>query len=541
MTSLLKILLRCRPQATVMLMATLLNATALTPSKADTEDATYQNLRNAFAEQYGNRLSSQKFTEYLNLLFRTVDFDGQGISQSNINLHRKMRSAQMRALVASRILMYDLDADGIVSRVEVETALLARNRPHMGRSGGKLSDRLKSRFQKQVDSLFEGDPNKDGRLELSEFGELSRQSPYNRSSARWDHEGVASAFLALDPNQDGSVTQAEARSIMARAYDGVKISPQIFATRGNFRPKDSCKVPDVPAGAKVILVGAYEGSSVSSVTVAGQDEETSTNKLVVENGKEPLYLLLTSYTPMVWRLTGATDRIANVVVAGRADKDMNAVMAGVTGIAKGKVSFLSTRSCIPYFYKLGGIEGARAKAAMFNLVGRKPDYMLGMYTLHEMQLPSGNHKVAKSRHPSRLTIVDGDKELRQVDEGDTGKAIRLLQKRGSWPELERSLLRFNPGGVVKINVKSVVSDAPTHDYEVLPQETGLLQLVSSGALNVISRGQFKIVKKIRYPARLTGSHSVKFLLKAGVPEPDGNPGHSCVFSEDKGEPVAGHC
>ena len=40
---------------------------------------------------------------------------------------------------------------------------------------------------------------------------------------------------------------------------------------------------------------------------------------------------------------------------------------------------------------------------------------------------------------------------------------------------------------------------------------------------------------------LGGAHGVKFLLKKGVPEPEGDPVHACVFSEEKGEAIHGRC
>jgi hypothetical protein len=50
-------------------------------------------------------------------------------------------------------------------------------------------------------------------------------------------------------------------------------------------------------------------------------------------------------------------------------------------------------------------------------------------------------------------------------------------------------------------------------------------------------GEFLINKKTRLPAGLTGSHSVKFLLRRDVPKPEGHPGHSTVISEETGETV----
>ena len=42
-------------------------------------------------------------------------------------------------------------------------------------------------------------------------------------------------------------------------------------------------------------------------------------------------------------------------------------------------------------------------------------------------------------------------------------------------------------------------------------------------------------EKIRFPAGLAGAHSVTFLVMNGTPYPDGDPGHSCVITEETGQ------
>jgi hypothetical protein len=64
----------------------------------------------------------------------------------------------------------------------------------------------------------------------------------------------------------------------------------------------------------------------------------------------------------------------------------------------------------------------------------------------------------------------------------------------------------------------------------------LQQLVQQGALTYRNR-EFQIHRKIRFPAELTGAHAARFLLLKGVPVPDGDPGHSCVVSEETGRPL----
>jgi hypothetical protein len=91
--------------------------------------------------------------------------------------------------------------------------------------------------------------------------------------------------------------------------------------------------------------------------------------------------------------------------------------------------------------------------------------------------------------------------------------------------------------VIELDPRRVVASLPVDRYQVLPQAAGLLQLVRSGALAQNRNGEYLIKQKMRFPAELTGSHSVQFLLLRGVPLPDGDPGHSDVISEETGEKI----
>jgi hypothetical protein len=100
-------------------------------------------------------------------------------------------------------------------------------------------------------------------------------------------------------------------------------------------------------------------------------------------------------------------------------------------------------------------------------------------------------------------------------------------------DVETDLAQSSPGGVVDLDEKAVVANAPVVRYDILPGLAGLLQLQNSGALTRNSRGEFIIHRPIRFPAGLSG-HSVKFVLLRGVPVPDGNPDGATVISEETG-------
>jgi hypothetical protein len=92
-------------------------------------------------------------------------------------------------------------------------------------------------------------------------------------------------------------------------------------------PVDS--LPPPAADDLVVAFDAYAGDAVSTTTVAGQDEVTTTARVLVEAGGEPLYVVL-SAGPSIWRFEGATSRVARVVLLGGGRQ-------GVIGIAPERV------------------------------------------------------------------------------------------------------------------------------------------------------------------------------------------------------------
>lgn len=103
-------------------------------------------------------------------------------------------------------------------------------------------------------------------------------------------------------------------------------------------------------------------------------------------------------------------------------------------------------------------------------------------------------------------------------------------------------MRFYPGGVAEISPNDVISSDSVEAYEVLPNQAGLAQLVARGDLTTLEEGYYAIEKLIpSFPIGLAGGHSVRFLLRTGVPMPDGNPIHSAVFSETTGECLSYRC
>ena len=278
----------------------------------------------------------------------------------------------------------------------------------------------------------------------------------------------------------------------------------------------SCELPAADPGDQVVLFGAYEGDTVSTATVTGQDGTTGTARVVIEPGAEPLYVVLSAYDSTIWRFEGATARVRQVVLVGVRSHGVVGITADRVADLTSAVDSLPDARCFAFFFDVQSPEGVAARAAVEAALGAPVGVFAASYEVGAVSLPSAR--------------VEPSPAAEDVPPGFDPEVWGLA----TW---------FSPGGVVAIDSEAVVPSGLAETYVVLPQRFGLAALVADGALQY--RGmttyfpEFYIAEPIpRFPAGLHGAHSVRFVLGRGVPMPSGDPGHSCVVSEETGEPLA---
>lgn len=468
-------------------------------------EVNFAKLRELVVEKFGEDVQPDDFKKLTKSIFRKLDHNGNGISSAEIAYTQKTNEASGRARILSKILSHDLNADGTVTKEEVTKIWNFDNRGRLPKN--KTSKRrFKARFAKYLDDIFSSDPNKDNTIEPSEYRSLVwGELPKSR-----DHKliGIGSVLVGLDPNTEDDLQKEEVSKLLQDTFSGHTFQLSSYDQKKYGKePEAKCKVPLPSKEAQVILLGGSSSESLSNTTIAGQDEETVTAKLNIEEGVGKIYLAITAYQEIIWEVTGATYRIERMVVSGTQDhKNEKRIFAGVVGLEQNKVDFISRKDCLKDFSKTNDTDAARVKLQSEKLFGRVPDSILAQRNIFKLSLPSGINFAADPN-------VDGVKGIPLASE------INL----------------YYPGGVVDINPEQVVSTDPAQKYEVLPSIAGLSQLVAEKKIIKKGRDTYTIVKPIRYPASLAGAHSVKFILKANVPEPVGDPSHSCVFSEATGK------
>jgi hypothetical protein len=483
-------------------------------------------------------------------LLREIDRDGNGLDQKDIDQARLIHDARWRAQLVSRNLVYDLNGDLVVTREEAETAIdyQVSRRTSRAADTSQLNANKRQRDQ-QVNRIMQGDADGNQKLEGLELSALPEGSDEARRRQNFSAD-FAQALIRADPNSDGVVTESESLAILSKVADGyaeaVAKFQQSRKSTGGDVSVGNCPTLSVPEKSKLVLLSTYEGAGLSTVSLAGQDEVTQVATLDIEAGSDPLTLVISSYNAIIWKFTGATDRIAKVYVGSiRVNSADGKSAAGVTGLPKDKVGFLTGRRCMGQFSEAQSSEAIIASARIAKLAGRPVDTLLASYSSNVINLPSGDGAKPNESigNGSGLTIIDGSNRIIVGSNGELKVDATDAGQNGGLNWVKREMLRFSPGGVQPINIKDVVSEAKPEVYGVLPQQAGLLRLVSEGKIKSIGGNGFLILQKIRYPAGLAGAHSVKFILSKGVPAPDGNPGHSCVFSEADAVYIegSGHC
>lgn len=510
------------------------------------------------------------YLEAMHRDFRAADTDTNGeISEADAVLYQQLARATLRAAFISDLLRADLDGDGIVTEEELRTTL--RQQRYASNPQVPAGSTPEAQTEIQIRQFMAADANHDGRItfdearnyvdsrpglmELGNFAEggvrqLLVFAPEGKSVltlADFD-TAVEKFFRELDTDGDGVISTDELKAFDARraASRAPPPSPPQQSTRAatasqqapdnSFMPRHTmgipCPMPKPSDAAKLVLIGSNETTALSSVTIGSQDVAVGVGNITVEAGTEPIYLVVTSYQPTIWRLYGAVERIEQLVLTSTLGPVIKGLppgkpLVGAIGIAADRVTFLPKIACLEQFTTVQSAAASTAAVAVKVDTGRDVAVVAGIYGLSDVWVPSG--AIHGSSHGKFLVVSKGPVTIK----GDDDPNVIVTTDRAA---VDIDLNSFYPGGVVEIDPKRVVASMPVERYEVLPGRAGLAQLVKAGKLEV-KDGVFLIKEKIHFPADLNGVYSATFRLLRGVPMPDGNPGNSEVISEETGQPI----
>jgi Ca2+-binding EF-hand superfamily protein len=477
-------------------------------------------------------------------IFAPRDYDGNGvINAADLEMRRSIEKTQRRAQFIQSKLQFDLNGDGLVTRAELAIALRPQAVALAGSTNSEatiaahletlITQELKLNWRRdgiltldQIVAGFEANWQAEtlapSHLDLfhAQIMSLDRDNEGQVTAAKFAMEMLA-IFTTLDKNGDGAVSSEELAPVSTSLglpphrpttpVPPTPLLPSVSAPPG--RP--ACNVPKAPAGGKLAFVGIYEGRGLSTVKI-GRDETqtTAVTDVVIADGAEPLFVVLTSYEPTIWRFSGAVSRVSNVVVSAAGTRSR----AGIIGISRDRVHITTQPDCVPKFYEPH--KSAVQIKSIADAVARSPDVVAGIYGATTLQLPAGTWDVGGEMPGA----------MRGPDFPPAAKV---------WLQLRR----FRPAGVIEIDPATVIAASEVHRYTVLPQQAGLAQLVASGAMTFLGDGKgmmaYRINRATQFPAGLYGAHSVGFVVGKDVPMPQGTHGHSCIVWEETGD-IEGH-
>ena len=488
--------------------------------------------------------------------FRDLDASGDGrLDGADAKLHEGAAGANLRAGVATRIMGSDLDGDGAVTEAELRAKRRYDQRTHEARDA--MAQR-EAQVEDEVRRLVAADADKDGRVTWNEAAQtalanpsaaerLSHGQPANireilayagkeqTALTASDFEDLAiKLFRGFDADGNGTISQDEFGAIRRQAEERQRAEAETLRLRRVAEARAGCELPKPSDAAKVVLLSAYGSDALSTTAIGSQDVGTGTGSITVEPGDEPLYVVVVAYRPVIWRFSGAVDRVERVAMAAHVTGPNSSrpdarPLAGATGLPAEKVTFLPRPGCLDVFTETPSGKAATTTAIVRRETGKEP-VVAGRSQVSGFSVPSA--EVRTTGRPDRpMLVISKPAGTLRVE----GGANVVIEAGAS--DVASEVARFYPGGIVEIDPATVVaSETPTR-YEVLPNQAGLVQLLQRGALARNRGGEFLIKQKIRFPAELHGAHSARFLLLRGVPAPDGDPGHSCVISEETGQPI----
>ena len=323
------------------------------------------------------RQSPDKVLEkYLKTLYR-IKKSGV-VTRADLELYKKVLTAKTRSGIVAQFLHLDLDGDTIITPKEFETV--------------QNVEEVNARSRNKIFEL-NADTNGDGNISIKELSDYAKINIKQKS-----HRGFSRQFTDIfifDLNKDEKVDAKE----LSDAIKKIAADPTLEASnppvangaalrRNNYRNHGAleCKLPQVPAGADVVVVSGYEGAAASTVTIAGQDRLTTAGHLNIEAGKKPLYIFTNVFKPHIWRITGAIERVAKFVMA----TDNNAKQGGVVGLGAEKVDFAAIGNCINYFTKPNAGKARIASAKISYLLKQPTKKTISSYKLPKIHVPSGH-------------------------------------------------------------------------------------------------------------------------------------------------------
>ena len=305
--------------------------------------------------------------------FDEADLELKGVSKQSYEKLAQIERARSRAQEIARVMTFDLDGKGYVTREDLEIGLSVQARASFQQRGLAIEP-TREQFVAVRDRLMApylaDDFRKDGKITLDEMQRAADEKLGNRQTPESEHipldlsprgdevvtredyeAAIRRVFNSFHPTHDGVVSQEEAEAASASVEEIMlaesKQRREAAAVIQLARILPKCGIPKASADAVVDRVTTVSGTGMSNITLGASNEPASVADLIVPSGASPVYLSLDSDQPVLWRVAGAVERVEAVVVAGlgaRSDE-------GVIGVTREKVHIVTDGECLAQFWR----------------------------------------------------------------------------------------------------------------------------------------------------------------------------------------------
>lgn len=428
-------------------------------------------------------------------VIRNIGEGQRRLTREHVDSARQREERDQKRRAVTSVVVYDLNFDGYVTRAEIEEALQVDQR-------NVDVDRVK----RQSDEIMAMDTDGDGRISLREAAEAPSQKK-NYGSRRMQGNQLEN-LLSLDIDGDGALSDKEMEAIIYAGFavldvdgDG-KLSEQeqqqqpLFVRAQRERERadlesriSKCQAPKPAAEDDIAFLAAHNASAYSSAGFTTYKRLTYAAEVSVSALDKKTYLALASSEPMIWDITGTTSRVSQVLIFGPRDQ-AGAILSGVRGFDKSRISFLAVEDCLPQMSreirgdKSGEMEQSSLALEMF--LGRAPTVAQGIRTLYEAALLRGGFVLVQSPPPGKL------------EKPQDGFDAEIWTERIAAAKTDLRL----------IAAQDVFSSAKIADMSVLPASYGLAKLVHDGVIEKVPTGNFARVFR-------SGNNSVTVIGASG--------------------------
>lgn len=463
------------------------------------------------------------------------------VTAKDVRRYRQSQTAQARAAKLAGYLALDLNGDGNLTADEIDYAAWNAN----------VDRRTEIRALAAA-----ADSNSDGTISYQELvAAIDRELIDRNASAA----GLPFDPMLFDMNGDGKVVHDELRMMGYLIAEEVNLSAW-------------CDLPPPPPEAELIVFGTGGGYSLSHITLRGTHTLAEVATLVIEPGDTPLYIIAATAEPLIWKVAGAVERVARLVVLPYTpsglprnrltERPSGSQMTGaaVAGLPAEAVSFTAPGGCFLPFRQTTDRQAIRALIRVTRLLGREIDHFLAFKNIETLSLPSGTMRTRRpvgylgirfvNPNARMATVGDPSKRRRPPQRGSPEAAPRPMPRPLPWPQRAlvklspEDLVRRYPGGAIYLDPARLVAPGPVAEPEQIlggiRVPPTVAELVAQGILRQLPSRAFVLEEPIeRFPAGLEEANEVTFVIPEDVPIPRGDPGNATVILQETGLCVHG--